>query len=248
MPTERRSDLGARLKEARERRGLSLRQIANDTKISVSVLEALERNDISRLPGGIFSRSFVRTYAAEVGLDVEETVEDFVNQFPQESVTVGHPSARRSEEMESFESDRRVASVVLWLLLLSVPLVGLVLYLGLRVPATAGADASTPVQVSAAKPEAAGGTLVSPLRLEIVATRPCTVSVAVDGEPGPDLALDAGDRRTFDVRTEATIKSSDAGAFEWTINGRIGRPAGPAGAPASLHFTAENYQALLGSR
>jgi cytoskeletal protein RodZ len=39
-------DFGGRLREARERRGISLRQIANATKIAVGVLEALERNDI----------------------------------------------------------------------------------------------------------------------------------------------------------------------------------------------------------
>ena len=75
MPSERTSgDFGARLRDARERRGVSLRQIANATKISVAVLEALERNDISKLPGGIFGRAFVRSYAIEVGLDPEATI------------------------------------------------------------------------------------------------------------------------------------------------------------------------------
>ena len=68
MPPERTSGgFGGRLRDARERRGMSLRQIANATKISVAVLEALERNDISKLPGGIFGRAFVRSYAIEVG-------------------------------------------------------------------------------------------------------------------------------------------------------------------------------------
>ena len=71
-------DFGSRLREARERRGITLRQIANATKISVGVLDALERNDISRLPGGIFGRAFVRSYAVEVGLDPEATIRDFM--------------------------------------------------------------------------------------------------------------------------------------------------------------------------
>jgi cytoskeleton protein RodZ len=85
------SDFGARIRQAREQRGISLRQIAETTKISVSVLEALERNDIARLPGGIFSRGFVRSYAVEIGVDPEQTVRDFMAQFPQDSVTVGSP-------------------------------------------------------------------------------------------------------------------------------------------------------------
>jgi len=84
-------DFGSRMRHAREQRGVSLRQIAEITKISVSQLEALERNDISRLPGGIFSRAFVRSYAAEVGVDPEQTVRDFLSQFPHDSVTAGSP-------------------------------------------------------------------------------------------------------------------------------------------------------------
>ncbi|HEY3092204.1 MAG TPA: helix-turn-helix domain-containing protein [Vicinamibacterales bacterium] len=85
------SDFGSRMRQVREQRGVSLRQIAEHTKISVSALEALERNDISRLPGGIFSRAFVRSYAAEIGADPEQTVRDFLSQFPHDSVTAGSP-------------------------------------------------------------------------------------------------------------------------------------------------------------
>jgi len=66
--------VGARLRDAREKRGVSLRQIANSTRISVMSLEALERSDLSRLPGGIFTRSFIRAYAQEVGLDPDRTI------------------------------------------------------------------------------------------------------------------------------------------------------------------------------
>ena len=85
------SDFGARIRQAREQRGISLLQVAETTKISVSVLEALERNDISRLPGGIFSRGFVRSYAVEIGVDPEQTVRDFMAQFPPDLVIAGSP-------------------------------------------------------------------------------------------------------------------------------------------------------------
>src|SRR5213075_922656 len=66
MSADRAPDFGSKLREARERRGVTLRQIANATKIAVSVLDALEKKDIKRLPGGIFGRAFVRSYAIEV--------------------------------------------------------------------------------------------------------------------------------------------------------------------------------------
>jgi cytoskeletal protein RodZ len=84
-------DFGGRLKRLREERGVTLRTIANVTKISMLTLEALERNDIPRLPGGIFSRAVVRAYAQEVGADPEATVQEFITRFPHESVVVGSP-------------------------------------------------------------------------------------------------------------------------------------------------------------
>src|SRR5262245_737288 len=92
---------GWQLKEARERKGVSLRDIAERTKISVRTLEALEAEDVSRLPGGIFGRAFVRSYAAEVGLDPEPVVEDFVRWFSEASVTTGHPSVVEIEDTQS---------------------------------------------------------------------------------------------------------------------------------------------------
>jgi cytoskeleton protein RodZ len=92
-----RTDFGTRMKRMREERGVSLRQIADATKLSMVALEALERNDISRLPGGIFSRAFVRSYAVEIGLDPEQTVRDFIVHFPQDSVTAGSPHVRRDD-------------------------------------------------------------------------------------------------------------------------------------------------------
>ena len=78
-------DFGGMLRQARERRGLSLRQVAAITRIAPAALEALERNDVSKLPGGIFSRAFVRSYAVEVGLEPDATVQAFIVRFDQEA-------------------------------------------------------------------------------------------------------------------------------------------------------------------
>jgi cytoskeletal protein RodZ len=122
------SDIGWTLRQARERRGLSLRQVAANTKIAIGALEALERNDVSKLPGGIFIRSFVRAYAAEVGLDPDQTVKAFLA-----SAGVGAPRgsthAVAIQEQESeFESKRRMAGVLLTLVAISVPLIVGILY------------------------------------------------------------------------------------------------------------------------
>src|SRR5215467_6950543 len=123
-------DFGRKLREARERRGLSLRQIASATKISLLTLEALERNDVARLPGGIFSRAFVRSYALEVGLDPEETNQQFMGQFPHDSVTAGHPTSVRPEDYDAVEGDRWRPPAFLRVLVAVVPIVALVVYFG----------------------------------------------------------------------------------------------------------------------
>jgi cytoskeletal protein RodZ len=158
MPSERSSGgFGARLRDARERRGISLRQIANATKISVAVLEALERNDISKLPGGIFGRAFVRNYAIEVGLDPEATIVDFITQFPNDSVVAGHPTSDQVEDTVAVESERRTAGTFLWLVVVSVPIVAGLLYfttVGRRAASgpVAPAAGSSPSELVAAAP------------------------------------------------------------------------------------------------
>ena len=103
-------DFGGKLRQARERRGISLRQIASSTKIAAAALEALEKNDISKLPGGIFSRAFVRSYAVEVGLDPDETVKEFLDRFNQDAPPSAEATAAAiPEEEKQFEQRQRQA-------------------------------------------------------------------------------------------------------------------------------------------
>ena len=124
MEPDRPADFGARMKRLREERGIALRDIADTTKISVSALEALERNDISRLPGGIFSRGFIRAYAEQIGVDPEVTVREFIARFPDDSVGDGSPYVPSPDLMgeEDLQGARRVvyaAAVVLVIVAIS---------------------------------------------------------------------------------------------------------------------------------
>src|SRR5262245_30587131 len=73
---------GARLRQRREARGIGLDVVACQTKLKRSLLEALERDDISVWPRGFFGRAFIRAYAQAVGLDPDGTVRDFLAAFP----------------------------------------------------------------------------------------------------------------------------------------------------------------------
>src|SRR5258706_11720219 len=71
------ADFGITFKHAREAKGLTLEQVAAKTKIGTRFLDAIEKGEFERLPGGIFSRGFVRTYAESLGLDAGEVMSSF---------------------------------------------------------------------------------------------------------------------------------------------------------------------------
>jgi cytoskeleton protein RodZ len=68
------TSIGDILRRERQRRHVELSTIAGELKISTRFLEAMEQDDFGKLPGGVFTKSFVRQYASYLGLDAEELV------------------------------------------------------------------------------------------------------------------------------------------------------------------------------
>ena len=81
---------GARLRQRREEQGIALITIADETKIKMSLLEGLERDDVSRWPSGIFRRAYIRAYAHAIGLDPDVVLREFleVHGEPSEDLAV----------------------------------------------------------------------------------------------------------------------------------------------------------------
>jgi transcriptional regulator with XRE-family HTH domain len=76
------STFGERLRLHREERQISLAAVSEQTKIKLSLLEALERDDLSHWPLGLFGRSYIRSYAQAIGLDPTATLREFLDQHP----------------------------------------------------------------------------------------------------------------------------------------------------------------------
>lgn len=91
------NSFGARLRHQRERRGLSVKEIADQTKIKASLLDGLERDDISQWPAGIFRRAYVRTYANAIGYDADTAVREFLDCHPEpvEPIDLPPPAPNR---------------------------------------------------------------------------------------------------------------------------------------------------------
>jgi len=240
--------VGARLRRAREARGLSLRQIADATKISHSFLEAIERDDLKRLPGGIFTRAFVRSYAQAVGLQPDRTLDEFLAQAPETAIETGAlPPPEPPPAAESSEG------VPVWRIALALllPISLVVAYVALRpaarqtgpmfdrrplladrVPAL-GVETLAPA-IGAVRASATPATAVQGLpadgRIRVVLSprAECWLSARLDGEPGVSRLLAAGEEITLEADQEIVLKLGDAGAVSITVNGEpmrvLGRP------------------------
>jgi cytoskeleton protein RodZ len=92
-------DFGKYLRSEREMRGIPLEEIAESTKIQKRFLEALETNYYEAIPGEVFVRGFVHSYAKAIGADIEEILEKF-------DKTVGN---KRKGEIQNGELDKNQA-------------------------------------------------------------------------------------------------------------------------------------------
>ena len=88
-------NFGARLRQRREQQQISLSSIADQTKIAMPLLEALERDDVSQWPGGIFRRAFIRAYAAAIGLEPDVVVREFLEAHPDPVEVIATPPSSR---------------------------------------------------------------------------------------------------------------------------------------------------------
>jgi cytoskeleton protein RodZ len=160
-------DVGETLRMAREQQGLSLDVISQRTKIGTEKLRAIEENDIQRLPSGIFLRGFVRAYAREVGLDVEDTVNRYIAQFEsQASIVEDDPPYALAEETppeisETQRIEESLREMSMWGVVVVVVLsLGLLAYMTLRSPSVSPAATVARVEAPAVAPPPAFASVV----------------------------------------------------------------------------------------
>ena len=71
-------EFGDKFRKGREKQGISLEEVSNDTKISSRMLLAIEEEQFDRLPGGVFNKGFIRAYAKYIGLNEDQAVADYL--------------------------------------------------------------------------------------------------------------------------------------------------------------------------
>ena len=248
-------DFGKYLREAREAGGVSLRELSATTKISMTVLQALEANNVAQVPGGIFGRSFVRAYAEEVGLDPETTVTAFLETLPVKS---SREPARGSVSHETVEGvgNEQVSALAVRLAVISVVIIALIFFFVTRGGETPEVVESAeaphmaeriPTEPPPPSSESLAGSpaLEGPLTMEIHPTGECWVSLTVDGERVVSRVFQAGDREVYEAREGVVLNVGDAGAFAFSINQQPGRALGETGDTITVEIDRTNYRSFV---
>jgi cytoskeleton protein RodZ len=256
------NQLGEELKRAREAAGLSLRDMEARTKISITALEALERNDFSRLPGGIFGRSFVRAYALEIGADPETTVSRFVELLEQSEREAAERRAARQPEITQDDRqflDRQKRALILLRIVVALVVIGLITLVTWRVrlmlggpepPAAVVTPAPAIVPPLPADPIPAVPAAVQPassavmvLELEVVGE--CWISVSVDGANPVARLFRAGEHQRVEASREVLLDVGNAGGLRLVIDGMPAKPLGSDGARVRTRITRDNVATFL---
>lgn len=113
--------LGEKLRQAREERGISISEVAEQTRISPHYLASIENDDYRTLPGGIFNKGFVKSYAKYVGVDEHEALQDYTRLISsQEGEVSDDPKTYRPEVL----TDDRASSSMIPTIIFAVIILG----------------------------------------------------------------------------------------------------------------------------
>lgn len=240
------NSLGAFLRSKREERGIALEEMAEKSRIPLRYLAALEEDRLDALPGKVYERLFIRTYADMVGVNVEELSRQF-----KEIQNTLELRVRPEDETRS-----PVLKRIIWALgFATLALVGVLLLTRGRqaqpirpkapeaipnlVPARK-MDTIAPTQAAAPEPEG--------LNLELEATEDNWVRITADNKAVFEAQLKPGDKKTFSAQRNLRLSLGRAWAANAWLNGHRLKKLGKEGSTLiNFELTRDNYPTLVDS-
>jgi cytoskeleton protein RodZ len=252
------TNFGISFKKAREHRGLSFAQIADETRISTRFLEAIENEEFDLLPGGIFNRGFIRTYAQRVGLDPDAAVKEYEQllkvQQPEQTIAASAQAPKDSKP------DKNFYPVAIGVLVLAI----IVFYVVTHEPG-APAVVPTPPQVAgtqpaqevpppapltssvsaAPEPESVPAPTTA-IALDIEAVNQTWIKVNADGSNvSPGEILEPGDSRHFSADTSLNLIVGNAGGVNLKLNDQPMKAIGKSGQVREIKVTPQNLKDFI---
>jgi cytoskeletal protein RodZ len=269
------TNFGASFKKAREFRGITLDQIAKETRISTRFLAAIENEEFHLLPGGVFNRGFIRTFAERVGLDPDEALADY-----ERLVSAGEPNDVQSATHDaSTRRERHLYPAAVAILALAIGIFYFVTRESQPVQTATAPPISKPappVQQPPPPPVAAPETTpdATPVAVAEQTPPPTVVSAAAQAPaPAPAQAmtldieahektwikvtsdgtsviagevLEPGMTRKFTAENSIYISVGNAAGLTLKINDKVLKPLGKSGQVRSVTITPATLNDFIG--
>ena len=241
--------LGEEFRSAREARGLTLSDVAEQIHIRSVYLNAIENEDWKSIGAPVYVRGFIRTYARYLGKDAEDAVGRFNQTSPVERPVV--PSASAATLSDNERSGPSLPAILATLV--AVLLVGFVGYewwqyahpgapakavaQATQAPQPTGGGTESQAPVASARPTATpAASGIAPHQLALRLTQRSWVRVVVDGTQQLEGIFPAGTVRTFKGNV-ADVRAGNAGGVVVATNDRSPKPMGNVGDVVEQRFT-----------
>ena len=231
--------VGEQLAGARKASGLSLQDVARRTRIPAARLQALEAGMYELLPAPIFSRGFVRAYAAEVGLNPEELVHQYDAERPPAVTepTGAHPRIDVDDGTDMWSWKGAALAAV------GLAAVVFLFWPG-RSPSAARPDLETPSRATLPAPAASGAVATTGdavdahadegVSVVLTAERVCWVAAEADGRRVMYRLMQTGETVTLDAHERIALRVGDAGGLTLSVNGGAPQTVGADGEVRAL--------------
>jgi cytoskeleton protein RodZ len=251
------TSFGEQLRLAREARGISLREISEQTRISIRYLEAIEADDYKRLPGGIFNKSFIKAYAKYIGYDEKEALEAYTRTAREHGDSPDEVASSPYQPRVYTDGNTRSPFVTLLLTVLILAILSLGVYAALHwyqrrttpSPETSPAAApNTQGTQSAATNSPQPAAVADDFNVEISARgENVWIKTRVDDGEAADSTLEPNETKQFKPsdRLSVMYSKSRAKSLELKINGRPARLPTEGKGVIEIVLTKGDYEKFL---
>jgi cytoskeletal protein RodZ len=215
------ASFGDELRRERELRDISLKEISESTNIPIRFLEALEQNNFSILPGGAYTRGFIRSYAKHIGVNIEETVDAYqLERDRQDGARPGEPKRETEITIRAAEKPAKGGPAGLLVgsaVVIAGAIIGLIYWLGAANARTSSDGNETSAHVAAlkAKVKKAGALPAAPIE------PPAPASASVSGEVSPPSASPEGSAPAPAVERLVRVRALETTWVRLTCAGEV---------------------------
>lgn len=244
------ASVGQDLKRERELRGISLKEIADATKINQRFLRSLEEDQFESLPGKFFTKGIIREYAKYIGLDENAVLNNYLETCHYQEQQAEDTSPEETASAELPRRTKTILSLVFVFVLILVILSAVHFILRRQRPAVPLLLEEQVVEEAVPPPSELMQIepVEEPKQMDLVLyfNQETWIQAYADGELMVDGIKHSGERETITAVDEIVIHLGNAGGLSYTLNEKAGKPFGPSGAVRkNIRITLDNMQEFI---